>query len=543
MTSLNDVRPGHTLGRYELLVPIAQGGMAVVWAARLKGTRGFQKIVAVKSMLPALSEDPQFEEMFLAEAELASRIRHPHVCEILDLGEENGILYLVMEWIDGEPLSALQKAARPRGGVPIPIATKLAMKAALGLHAAHELKNDAGELVGLVHRDVSPQNILVTYEGIVKIVDFGVAKASESDGTHTRAGQVKGKVPFMSPEQAHGKPVDRRTDVFALGIVLYQMVTGKHPFRGENDMATLHRITDEQPVLPPRAVNTAIPPSLDAAIAQALEKDPAKRFATMLELVKALERALADLGAAGHDEDVAAFVQEVLGDRAEKRRNAIKDALRLADVRKVARNLADVSGGIATINATLDGDDAGRSSLTSGPPTIAEGRRLTATPSSATFVSESEAPGQGSSGRKRAVLVGAGIASVATVAAIAIGVALSRSGGGGPAAHAGAGDGAAALAAASASADPGPTVPAKAAPGAKEERAGAASASAEPAVDPAPNAEPVASAAASASAAAGPAAPKKPLMPLKLKTSAPAPQPPPAPNGPSNLPKVLNPGF
>src|SRR5262245_22105803 len=188
--------------------------MAVVWAARMKGTRGFQKIVAVKSMLPSLSEDPQFEEMFLAEAELASRIKHPHVCEILDLGEQEGTLYIVMEWVDGEPLSAIQKAARLKGGVPVYVAARIGFAAAMGLHAAHEIKNDDGELVGLVHRDVSPQNILVTYDGVVKIVDFGVAKATAADNGMTRAGQVKGKVPFMSPEQALGKTVDRRTDVF-----------------------------------------------------------------------------------------------------------------------------------------------------------------------------------------------------------------------------------------------------------------------------------------------------------------------------------------
>ncbi len=359
--SLGDVGAGHTLGRYELLVPIAQGGMAVVWAARLKGTRGFQKIVAVKSMLPALSDDPQFEQMFLAEAELASRIRHPHVCEILDLGEQEGVLYLVMEWVDGEPLSALHKAARARGGIPLHVATKVSLHAALGLHAAHELKNDGGELVGLVHRDVSPQNILVTYDGVVKIVDFGVAKATEAEASHTHAGQLKGKVPFMSPEQAIGKEVDRRTDIFALGIVLYQMVTGKHPFRGDNDMATLHRITDAAPVPPPSSLRPDCPTSLDLAICQALEKDVGRRFQTMQEMAKALDRALAEMTAASESEDLATFVRAVLGDRAEKRRNAIKDAIRLADARLVARKIGDTSGAVA-------GGD--RPSLLTDPPPL-----------------------------------------------------------------------------------------------------------------------------------------------------------------------------
>src|SRR5262245_33966147 len=156
VTTIGDTGAGHTLGRYELLVPIAQGGMAIVWAARMKGTRGFQKLVAVKTMLPELSQEYQFEEMFLAEAELAARIRHPHVCEILDLGEQDGTIYIVMEWIDGEPLSALQRVAtRAKVDFPMGVATRLVFNAAMGLHAAHELKNEMGELVGLVHRDVS----------------------------------------------------------------------------------------------------------------------------------------------------------------------------------------------------------------------------------------------------------------------------------------------------------------------------------------------------------------------------------------------------
>jgi serine/threonine-protein kinase len=358
--ALGDIGAGHTLGRYELLVPIAQGGMAVVWAARMKGTRGFQKIVAVKSMLPSLSEDPQFEEMFLAEAELASRIKHPHVCEILDLGEEDGTLYIVMEWVDGEPLSAIQKAARQKGGVPLHVATRIGLAAAMGLHAAHELKNDDGELVGLVHRDVSPQNILVTYDGVVKIVDFGVAKATaDADQGRTRAGQVKGKVPFMSPEQALGKKVDRRTDVFALGIVLYQMVAGKHPFRGETDMATMNRICEKEPVAPVKSLVPTVPDSLSNAIGTALEKDVSKRFQTMTELARALERAMADVGGEARgtrEEDVAAFVKSVVGDRSDKRKAAIKEAIRLAETRTQGKK-SDASGAFpALARPTLPSD-------------------------------------------------------------------------------------------------------------------------------------------------------------------------------------------
>src|SRR5215510_5309965 len=152
-----EVGPGSVLGRYELLLPIAAGGMAMVWAARLKGTRGFQKIVALKTMLPTLSEDDQFERMFLSEASLASQIRHPNAVEILDLGEQDGVLFLAMEWIDGVPLNQLMKAAKSKGGVPTTVASRIVMQACAGLHAAHEL-TDKGKSIGLVHRDISPQN-------------------------------------------------------------------------------------------------------------------------------------------------------------------------------------------------------------------------------------------------------------------------------------------------------------------------------------------------------------------------------------------------
>ena len=201
VTDVVEVRAGLVLGRYELLTPIAAGGMAQVWAARLRGARQFQKIVAVKTMLPKLSEDAQFEQMFLDEASLASQIRHPNAVEIMDLGEAHGILYLVMEWIDGVPLNHLMKAAKIRGGVPLPIAARIAMQACAGLHAAHELHDERGRPVGLVHRDVSPQNLLVTYDGVTKVVDFGVAKATAlGTAAVTQAGQVKGKVSYMAPE-------------------------------------------------------------------------------------------------------------------------------------------------------------------------------------------------------------------------------------------------------------------------------------------------------------------------------------------------------
>jgi eukaryotic-like serine/threonine-protein kinase len=328
---LGGLDTGSTLDQYELLVPVAKGGMAIVWAARLKGALGFQKIVAIKTMLPALSQDGAFAKMFLAEARLASQIRHPNVCGILDVGEQDGVLYIVMEWLDGEPLSLIHKAARAKGDVPITIATRIGIQAAHGLHAAHELKGPTGELLGLVHRDVSPQNILVTHDGEVKIVDFGVARADDRSDELSQAGNLKGKVLYMAPEQADAKRVDRRADVFALGVVLYEVITGKHPFKAQNDLATLTRLVDGAPVTPPTWIAPRVTPALNAALVRALEKDPAKRFPTMREFGRSLEASLAKM--VMHGNDLALFVREFRGGRGDKKRELIAEAERVADER------------------------------------------------------------------------------------------------------------------------------------------------------------------------------------------------------------------
>jgi serine/threonine-protein kinase len=333
MRTLGDIQPGQTLGRYEFLVPIAQGGMAAVWAARLKGSRGFSKTVAIKTMLPTISDDPSFEQMFLDEAQLASRIRHPNVVEILDLGEQDDVLYLVMEWVDGEPLSTLRRVAAKRGGIPRPIAVRIVADVCAGLHAAHELRNEDGTAVGLVHRDLSPHNVLITFNGVVKIVDFGVALAVGRTATNTGAGHVKGKPPFMSPEQALGYPIDRRSDLFALGIVLYQLTTGKHPFRGDTDILTLQNIVSDRPVVPPRELDPEYPKPLEAAVLKALERDPDKRFQTAGELGAALERVFPPTVPRVRAEDVGKLVMQMLGDVAEERREALRQAIREADVR------------------------------------------------------------------------------------------------------------------------------------------------------------------------------------------------------------------
>jgi eukaryotic-like serine/threonine-protein kinase len=380
MKAIGDVGAGHTLGRYELLAPIARGGMAVVWAARMKGSRGFQKLVAIKSMLPSLTDDDgTFEEMFLAEAQLAAQIRHPHVAEVLDLGEQDGVLFIVMEWVDGEPLGTIHKVSREQNvQVPIAITTRVGLNVAQALHAAHELKSQVtGETYGLVHRDVSPQNILITFDGVVKVVDFGVAKATHAaHGGKTAVGQMKGKVTYMAPEQARGEPIDRRADIFALGIVLYQLVTNRHPFKGETPLKTLDKILDAKPVVPPITYTPTCHPALNAAIVRALEKDKRKRYASMAEMAEVLETALSKMISRGGD--LAPWVRGLVGDRGEMRRETIRDALRIADDRKDRATVPQLQQALAA----------------AAPKGSAEDRSETPGASSISTPGETSAPGE-----------------------------------------------------------------------------------------------------------------------------------------------------
>ncbi len=332
MQSLSELNPGQFLGRYELLMPVAQGGMASVWAARLRGTRGFQRLVAIKTILPRLSDDPLFEQMFLDEAGLASRINHPNVVQVLDLGEENGLLYQAMEWIEGEALSALVHDAPFGRGLPHPIAVKIMIGVCQGLHAAHELRDENGELFELVHRDMSPQNILVSADGVPKVVDFGVAKARTLSSVRTANGTFKGKPAYISPEQIVGESVDRRSDIFALGVVLYLATTGKHPFRGESDMATLHKISSEAEADPPSSVFADYPKALEEVVCKAIRKDQASRFSTAAEMARALQQAMPEVMALG-DTDVAAWMRESMPARLDERKRLLRKAMKDADVK------------------------------------------------------------------------------------------------------------------------------------------------------------------------------------------------------------------
>jgi len=327
--------PGHLLGRYELLAQVARGGMGQVWVARLCGARGFQKVVAVKTLLPELRDDKRLEEMLLAEARIASLIHHPNVAQTTELGEHQGTLYIVMEWVDGESLSFVLKRAEERGWMPVPVGVNLIAQACRGLHAAHELTSDLGVHLGVVHRDVSPHNMLVTHSGQVKLVDFGIAKATNEESSLTANGEIKGKYSFMAPEQVTGGDVDRRADVFALGIVLYLLVTGRHPFKVDPKVTVVASITSDKPAPPPSRYLSSCAPALEAVIMKALEKDPARRYQTAEAMRQALENAMPQAFAPRFDLQVREFLGRTMGDRALARREAMRRFQLAADERQV----------------------------------------------------------------------------------------------------------------------------------------------------------------------------------------------------------------
>jgi len=248
----------------------------------------------------------------------------------MELGEHEGLLYLVMEWVDGEPLGFLLDRAAQRGGMPLPVAVALVSQVLAGLHAAHELSDESGPL-GVVHRDVSPHNILVTYDGIAKLLDFGIAKATHQTSSNTEAGEVKGKFSYMAPEQILGGDVDRRCDVFAAGIVLYLLTTGRHPFKRGNTAAIIHAITTDEPVAPPSTLIADFPVELERVLLKALAKDVEKRWASADEMRTALEQAVPEAFGDTARGDLRVFMERVVGDRKVARREAVRRAQLTAD--------------------------------------------------------------------------------------------------------------------------------------------------------------------------------------------------------------------
>jgi eukaryotic-like serine/threonine-protein kinase len=311
--------PPIMVGRYALCAEIASGGMATVHHGLLRGPGGFSRTVAIKRLHPQHAKDREFSRMFRDEARLAARIHHPHVVTTLDVAAFDDELLLVLEYVHGEALGVLMHAAQEseQGALALDVVSGVACAALHGLHAAHEATDEDGTPLLIVHRDVSPPNILVGADGIPRVLDFGIAKAAGRLHT-TRNGELKGKLAYMAPEQlAHG-PVDRRTDVYAMGVVLWEMLTLQRLFVGDNDGAIVARMLQHR-IDPPSRISTRVSKEVDAIVMRALSAEPSKRFQTAREMALALETAIPVASATS----IAAWVEELAGPALSARARAI----------------------------------------------------------------------------------------------------------------------------------------------------------------------------------------------------------------------------
>jgi TonB family protein len=301
---------GTKFGQYVLLEKIATGGMAEVWKARMRGVEGFQKIVAIKKILPHLSDNQDFIEMFVDEAKLAAQLNHNNIIHIYDLGKIQSSYYIAMEYIDGYDLKNILRKAQERDQpLSVEIALFIASKVAAALDYAHRKRDFEDKEMGLVHRDVSPQNVLISEEGDIKLCDFGIAKAA-SKASHTQAGALKGKLQYMSPEQAWGRNIDRRSDIFALATVLFEMLTARKLFSGDNELSILEQVREAR-VTKPSELNDEVTPQVDTIVLKALQKDPANRYQTAGEMQRDLDAVLYSFRPTPTSADLAIYMHRL----------------------------------------------------------------------------------------------------------------------------------------------------------------------------------------------------------------------------------------
>ena len=321
------------IGRYQLCFELASGGMASVYLARAEGAPGFEKLVALKRIHPHLADEKDYVDMFLDEARIASRITHANVCSVFDFGEADGEYFIAMEYLVGEPLSRVHRrvvANAEQRSSPL-LAARMARviaQACEGLHAAHELQDADGESLHVVHRDVSAENLFVTYDGATQVVDFGIAHARQRVH-HTEAGQVKGTFPYMAPEQMTAAVVDRRVDVWALGAVLWELLTLRRLFLRDTDVNTMYAVLSGE-IRPPSAYRSEVPAELDEIVLKALQRSPDERWQSAREMGKALRRFLANQEELVGPAEIADWMEELFPN-GEWRKRQLMEIARTSD--------------------------------------------------------------------------------------------------------------------------------------------------------------------------------------------------------------------
>lgn len=344
------------IGRYELVHELGQGGMATVYLARMRGPGGFLKWVAIKTIHGHMSTESRITDMFLDEARIAASIQHPNVVQLLDLGKEDGELYIAMEYLHGEHLRSVTSAAhRGLGSFPYELAAYVIAKTARGLHHAHAAKDATGVPLSIVHRDVSPQNIIVTYDGLVKLTDFGVAKAAGRI-SKTMSGRVKGKWAYMAPEQVLNENIDRRADIFSLGTVLWEITTGARLFKAESEVRTVMRITSGR-APPPSSITSDYPKKLERIVMRALSRRPADRYATAAAMAEELDEFVALTGRAVGGDEIADLMETIFSSRI-----ALKEEMLRREASKALADGITISLPEVTRTPLAESDEKGDSS-------------------------------------------------------------------------------------------------------------------------------------------------------------------------------------
>ena len=366
------------IGKYRLIAELGQGGMAQVFLAVARGPAGFNKLVVIKQIREQLAEDPEFLTMFLDEARLAARLNHPNVVQTNEVGQEGRRYFIAMEYLEGQPLNRLVNRAGREGGLPMAIYVRILIEALTGLHYAHELGDFDGTPLQVVHRDMTPHNVFVTYSGQVKVVDFGIAKALGSS-SETRTGVLKGKVAYMAPEQAMGEKVDRRADLFSVGVMLWEALTGRRLFKGVNDIVVLQKLVSGD-IPAPRTANPALPERLEAICLKALAHDRDKRYATAAELASDLEQALDEIGEKAHVREAGKLVAKLFADEQVKIKGLVE--AQIANIRASGEfpNVSGLGRALPIIDPTTTVEGSGGSGSGSisrksvrDEPTVKEG--------------------------------------------------------------------------------------------------------------------------------------------------------------------------
>jgi len=336
-------------GKYTLIRRLATGGMAELFLAIQKSVAGFEKLLVIKRILPSMNQDGAFIEMLLHEARIAATLSHPNIVQIFDVGQADGQYFIAMEHVHGEDLRSIVRQMKKKGVLEFPLEHALAIVLGMcaGLAYAHDKRDLDGTHLGIVHRDISPQNIVVTFTGDVKIVDFGIAKSDTRVGEQTKSGKLKGKVPYMSPEQARGEPLDARSDLFAAGTMLFELTTGKRLFKGQSEYETLKLICDRD-YPRPSDIHPDYPPGLEAIVMRALAKDPTDRYQTAREMQADLEAFVRQHQIAVSSLALNQFMQSLFEEKLALQKEALLQGKHLADIielQHAGTSNPDVSGG------------------------------------------------------------------------------------------------------------------------------------------------------------------------------------------------------